>query len=389
MKTRSISILGSTGSIGSQALQVVDRDPGRFKVSALCAHGNHALLFDQVRKYRPDMAGISSGEVPVPEDLRFCEWRFGAEALEAVAGEAPCEDVLVAVVGTAGLRSVLSARKSKKRVLLANKEALVAGGHLVMNACPHDKTDPTLIPVDSEHSAIFQCLLAARGNPCEKIILTASGGPFRSWTAERMRSATLSDALNHPTWRMGRKITVDSASMFNKALEIIEARWLFDAGPGQIEVLVHPESIIHSMVCFRDGAVLAQLGLPDMKVPIAFAMSYPERMLSDSPRLQLGQLGTMHFEAPDLARFPALRLSYEALHAGGAACCILNAANEVSAEAFLQGRIRFWQIAQIVEETLSRLGTRPAESLEDVLEADRAARSAAGSLISEGKTEGL
>jgi len=389
LKTRSISILGSTGSIGSQALQVVDSNPGRFKISALCAHGNLALLFDQVRKYRPEMAGISSGEVPVPDDLRFCEWRFGPEALEAAAGEAPCQDVLVAVVGIAGLKSVLSARKSKKRVLLANKEALVAGGRLVMNICPHDEADPTLIPVDSEHSAIYQCLLAARDNPYEKIILTASGGPFRSWTAERMRSAALGDALNHPTWRMGRKITVDSASMFNKALEIIEARWLFDAEPGQIEVLVHPESIIHSMVCFRDGAVLAQLGLPDMKVPIAFAMSYPERLLSDGPRLQLGQMGTMHFEKPDLARFPALRLSYQALRAGGAACCILNAANEVSAEAFLQGRIGFRQIAEIVEATLSRLGTRPAESLDDVLDADMAARGTADRLISEGSTEGL
>jgi len=381
-KIRSISILGSTGSIGTQALQVIESNPGRFKVTALSAHRNHTLLFDQVRKYRPLFAGITAGEVEIPDDLKFCEWRFGPEALEMAAGEVPCDDVLLAVVGIAGLKGVMSARKSGKRVLLANKEALVAGGQLVMNACPHDEDNPGLIPVDSEHSAVFQCLLAARGNRFDKIILTASGGPFRSWTAEKIKTARLGDALKHPTWRMGKKITVDSASMFNKALEIIEAKWLFDAGVEQIEVLIHPESIIHSMVCFQDGAMMAQLGMPDMKVPIAYAMNYPERLVNHSPTLQLSKLGTMHFEAPDPCRFPALRLSYQALKAGGTACCTLNAANEMAAEAFISGKIGFWQIAGVVEETLSRLGTCPAGSLEDILEADGLARKMADKLIS-------
>lgn len=380
-KTRTISILGSTGSIGTQALSIVDLNPERFKVVCLTAHHNHRLLFEQVREYRPQIAGITSGETDIPKDLRFCQWVFGGQALLSAAGDVPCDDVLVSVVGMVGLRSVLLARKTGKRVLLANKEALAAGGHLVMAACPYDVKNPTLIPVDSEHSAIFQCLLASNGNSYKKIILTASGGPFRTWTEDAIKNAGLEDALKHPNWNMGRKITVDSATMFNKALEIIEAKWLFNAKSEQIQVLIHPESIVHSMVVFRDNSVLAQLGVPDMRAPIAFAMAYPERVHTGSAALRLDQMGTLSFETPDPVRFPALRLAEQVIRSGDSACCVLNAANETAANAFLEQRIRFKQIAPLVEETLNQVGSMSMNSLEDVLEADRSARSLTNQLI--------
>lgn len=383
---RSISILGSTGSIGAQALQVVDACPGRFRVTALTAHGNHSLLFEQVRKYRPLAAGLTAKVVPVPKDLRFCDWFFGEKALR-MAADVPCDDVLVSVVGMVGLQAVLLALKAGKRVLLANKEALVAGGQAVMDLCLDTPRSPSLLPVDSEHSAIFQCLQAAGENPFERIILTASGGPFRTWSADRIRAATLEDALNHPTWRMGRKITVDSATMFNKALEMMEAKWLFRAMPGQIEVVVHPESVVHSLVAFRDGAVLAQLGLPDMRAPISYAMGFPERLPFGGGDLRLHELGTLHFEAADPARFPALRLAREAMEAGGTAGCALNAANECAVGAFLDGQIAFRSITPVVEETLQRVGVHPACGLEQVLAADKEARKVAQGLISSAYSE--
>ncbi len=376
-----IVILGSTGSIGRQALDIVDQHPERFRVVGLTAHSNQALLTEQVRKYRPLMAGLTGGAFSPPQDLGFCQWHFGPEALEVASGQVPCDDVLVSVVGMIGLGSVLNAKRTGKRVLLANKEALVAGGKLVRDLCPEDMDNPSLIPVDSEHSAIYQCLLGARGNPCQRIILTASGGPFRTWTQERIYRATLAEALSHPTWQMGEKITIDSASMFNKALEIIEAKWLFDVRPEQIEVLVHPESIVHSLVEYQDGAVMAQMGNPDMRVPIAFSMSYPERITTSTPPLRLEAMSRLHFEQPDHKRFPALRLAYEALHAGGAACCILNAANEAAVNGYLQHAICFGQIAEVVEDTLSDMGTMPADTLEDVLEADRKAREVSAQII--------
>ncbi len=378
---RSISILGSTGSIGTQALQVVDAHPGRFRVAALTAHENHKLLFEQVRRYRPAVAGLTSGEIQVPADLRFCEWFFGEDALRRAA-DAPCDDVLVSVVGMVGLQAVLLALKAGKRVLLANKEALVAGGQAVMSLCADNLASPALLPIDSEHSAIFQCLRAADGNPFERIILTASGGPFRNWSAERIAGATLKDALKHPTWRMGRKITVDSATMFNKALEMMEARWLFNATPAQIEVVVHPESIVHSLVGFRDGAVLAQMGMPDMRAPISYALSFPERIPFGGNALRLHELGTLHFEPPDTTRFPALRLAREAMEAGGTAGCALNAANECAVDAFLRGRIAFRNITPVVEETLQTVGSGPAGSLEQVMRADSDARRVSQQLIS-------
>lgn len=382
MTKRKLAILGSTGSIGRQALDIVSRHPDRFEVTALSAHNRAEELFDQVRRFRPTMAALTAGEVRLPEDVRFCDWTFGADALEQLAHHAPCDDVLVSVVGMVGLKSVLSARKAGKRVLLANKEALVAGGHLVMEACPDENGSPTLIPVDSEHSAIYQCLQAAKGNPFVHIILTASGGPFRTWPAEQIANAGIKDALKHPNWVMGQKITIDSASMFNKGLEMIEAKWLFHARPEQIQVLVHPQSIVHSMVAFLDGAVLAQMGVPDMRAPIAYALAYPDRISNGSAALCLHQLGTLTFEAPDETRFPALRLAREAMQAQGAAGCVFNAANEVAVDAFLQGRIAFGAIAHAVEGTLSRAGSLPANTLDEVLDADRQARGITLNLIS-------
>ena len=281
--------------------------------------------------------------------------------------------MLAAVVGVAGLKAVMAARQAGKRVLLANKETLVAGGEMVMNACPPG----TLLPVDSEHSAIFQCLQGAGPNKFERILLTASGGPFRTWEKDRIRAATVEQALGHPTWNMGAKITVDSASMFNKALEIIEAKWLFGARPHEIQVVVHPQSIVHSAVEFRDGAVIAQLGAPDMKVPILYAMSYPDRLPTGGRRLDLFSVGQLTFERPDPEAFPALRMAYEALEAGGAACCVLNAANEEACFAFLRREIPFGRIPQIVEEALQRHGHLPAGSLDLIDRADALARETA------------
>lgn len=370
---RGIAILGSTGSIGRQAIEVIKLHPDRFFVTALTAHRNAALLFEQVRQLRPAMAALTEKEVPVPDDLSFCQFRFGPQALEETAREAEGQDVLAAVVGVAGLKAVMAAREAGKRVLLANKETLVAGGEMVMSACPPG----TLLPVDSEHSAIFQCLQGAGPNPYEKILLTASGGPFRTWEKERMEQATVAQALGHPTWNMGAKITVDSASMFNKALEIIEAKWLFSARPEQIQVVVHPQSIVHSAVQFRDGAVIAQLGAPDMKVPILYAMSYPERLNAGAKTLDLFAIGQLTFEKPDTDKFPAIKMAYDALAQGGAACCVLNAANEEACYAFLREEIPFGRISSIVRQALDKHGHLPARSLADIDRADALSRETA------------
>ena len=380
-----IAILGSTGSIGKQAIEVIQLHPDRFFVTALTAHRNAALLFEQVRALRPRLAALTGVDAPVaiPDDLSFCAFRFGEKALEEVARDSEGKDVLAAVVGVAGLKAVMAARKAGKRVLLANKETLVAGGEMVMAACPDGPEGPTLLPVDSEHSAIFQCLQGAGPNQYEKILLTASGGPFRTWDRERMKNATVEQALGHPTWNMGAKITVDSASMFNKALEIIEAKWLFSARPEQIQVVVHPQSIVHSAVQFADGAVIAQMGVPDMRVPILYAMSYPERLKTGVKELDLFSLGQMTFERPDPEKFPALSMAYAALRQGGAAACVLNAANEESCFAFLRGEISFGRIPEIVADVLDQHGSLPARSLEDIDRADVLAREAARRMLDE------
>ena len=378
---QSMAVLGSTGSIGTQALELVRLHPDRFRVSALTAHRNRELLFRQVREFRPDMAGLTE-PVPltdIPEDLRFCHWVMGKEALHAAAAEVPSDMVLVSVVGIAGLQSVMDALTAGRQVLLANKEALVTGGHLVMEAAR--KAGKPLLPVDSEHSAIFQCLQGAAPNRPVRLLLTASGGPFRTWEKQRIDRATRQEALNHPNWAMGAKITIDSASMFNKALEIIEARWLFDMAPEKIEVVVHPQSILHSAVEFADGAVIAQLGVPDMRVPIQYAMSYPERLPTGSKPLDLFALGQLTFERGDEGRFPALRIVRECLNAGGAACTILNGANEAAVAAFLADEIPFGGITRLVEGALDRLGHLPADTLDDIFHADAQARQAVTELL--------
>ena len=373
---KKIAILGSTGSIGTQALDLCRRHPDRYRVTALTARGSREKLFAQVCEFRPEMAGLTEGIDPaeIPEDLKFCRWMSGREALKAAAAEVEADQVLVSIVGIAGLQSVLDALQAGRQVLLANKEALVTGGHLVTDLAA--KAGKPLLPVDSEHSAIFQCLQGAGGNQPEKILLTASGGPFRNWDQERIRRATPAEALRHPNWNMGAKITVDSASMFNKGLEIMEARWLFDLPEDRIEVVVHPESIVHSAVVFRDGAVLAQLGLPDMRVPIGYAMAYPERLETGVEPPDLFALGSLTFEKPDERKFPALRLAREALRAGGAACTVFNGANEEAVAAFLREEIPFGEIARRVENARDKLNGLPADNLEEILDADRRAREA-------------
>lgn len=371
---QTIAILGSTGSIGTQALELVRLHPEEFRVVALTARSSREKLFAQVREFRPEVAGLTE-PIPmseIPEDVRFCRWVMGADALHAAAAEVPADMVLVSVVGIAGLQSVMDALGANRQVLLANKEALVAGGHLVMDAAK--RIGKPILPVDSEHSAIFQCLQAAGGNQPVRLLLTASGGPFRTWTREQMQNATRAQALKHPNWSMGAKITIDSASMFNKALEIIEAHWLFDMPPEKIQVVVHPQSIVHSAVEFADGAVLAQLGVPDMRVPIAYAMTYPRRIPTGSKPLDLFSIGTLTFEPGDPVRFPALRLAGECLNAGGAACTILNGANEIAVAAFLRDVIPFGAISRIVEGTLEACGAMPADTLDDIFHADLEAR---------------
>ena len=371
---QTIAILGATGSIGTQALELVRLHPEEFRVVALTARSSREKLFEQVREFRPEVAGLTE-PIPmseIPEDVRFCRWVMGADALHAAAAEVPADMVLVSVVGIAGLQSVMDALGANRQVLLANKEALVTGGHLVMDAAK--RIGKPILPVDSEHSAIFQCLQAAGGNQPVRLLLTASGGPFRTWTRELMQNATRAQALKHPNWSMGAKITIDSASMFNKALEIIEAHWLFDMPPEKIQVVVHPQSIVHSAVEFADGAVLAQLGVPDMRVPIAYAMTYPRRIPTGSKPLDLFSIGTLTFEPGDPVRFPALRLAGECLNAGGAACTILNGANEMAVAAFLRDEIPFGAISRIVEGTLEACGAMPADTLADIFHADLEAR---------------
>lgn len=376
---KEISIIGSTGSIGTSALAVAALHTDRFRISALTANRNAELLFAQVRIFRPRMAGLVIAPSDIPDDVRFCEWVFGEDCLRVAATLPEVDSVLVSVVGFAGLPAVLDALSAGKDVLLANKEALVAGGALVMEAARLHGC--TILPVDSEHSAIYQCLQGANGNKPERIILTASGGPFRTWSAHDIENATVSEALKHPNWAMGKKITVDSASMINKALEVIEAHWLFGLAPSQIDVLIHPQSIVHSMVAFEDGALLAQLGTPDMRVPILYAMAYPDRLATGLAPLMLSQMQTLTFEPLDMAKFPGLRLAYEALREGGTACAVFNAANEVAVDAFLKGMIPFGRIWQVSREVLSHASIEAATSLDAVKAADAKARCMAARFI--------
>jgi 1-deoxy-D-xylulose-5-phosphate reductoisomerase len=369
-----LAVLGATGSIGASTLDVVRAHPERYRVLALSAHGSADALLELCQLHRPRFAVLSGMAEDRALRARFAEHgvelRLGAAALEDLAQHTDCDAVMAAIVGAAGLPSTLAAARAGKRVLLANKEALVMAGPLVMRAARESGAE--LLPVDSEHNAVFQCF--SRSDLVRRIILTASGGPFRATPVEKLQAVTPEQACAHPNWVMGRKISVDSATMMNKGLEVIEAHWLFGVPPERIEVLIHPQSIVHSLVEYLDGSVIAQLSNPDMRVPIAHALAHPERIASGARPLDLAAMRNLAFEAPDLQRFTCLQLAYEALRSGGSAPAILNAANEVAVAAFLAGRIPFTAIAAVIEETLGSLRATPADSLAQVLEADALAR---------------
>ena len=383
MKKRQLAILGSTGSIGTQALEVVSEHSDLFEVYALTANNQVDLLINQARKYMPEVVVIAN-ERKYPElkealeDLPIKVWA-GAGAIAQMVQSEPIDMVLTAMVGYSGLRPTISAIKAGKAIALANKETLVVAGELIMKLAAEHKVP--ILPVDSEHSAIFQCLTGAYDNPIEKILLTASGGPFRRKTLEELATVTKAQALRHPNWTMGAKITIDSASMMNKGFEMIEAKWLFDVTPDQVQVVVHPQSVIHSMVQFEDGAVIAQLGIPDMKLPIAYAFSFPTRMRSMAPRLDFNQYSTLTFEEPDMERFRNLAFAFEAARQGGNMPCILNAANEVVVAAFLQDRIGFLQMSDVIEQTMRKASFIVNPSYEDYVATDTEARRLAAELF--------
>lgn len=386
---QTLTVLGSTGSIGTQTLDLVTRHPDRFKLHALTAHSKIEVLAGQCRRLRPQFAVVGNADFAAELKLLLgthtpTKILHGKSALEEVSAAAEVTTVVAGIVGAAGLQPILAAARSGKRILIANKEPLIMTGPLLLAEAA--RSGAVLIPTDSEHNAIFQCLPrdyardpAAHG--VSKIILTASGGPFRSWTPAQMAKATPDQACAHPTWTMGRKISVDSATLMNKALEVIEAHYLFGLPPEQIDVVIHPQSIIHSMVAFADGSTLAQMGTPDMRTPIANALAWPERISAGVPVLDLVAKGTLTFEAPDRKRFPALQLGYDALKAGGTAPAILSAANEVAIEHFLAKRCHFDDITRIVSEVLAKSSIQPADRLETVLAADGEARRRAADML--------
>jgi 1-deoxy-D-xylulose-5-phosphate reductoisomerase len=363
-----VAILGSTGSIGTTALQVLRRHTGRFRVVGLTGFGNAALLDDQVREFQPTFAGLVEDK-PSREN----RWKCGEGCLVEAATRDDVDIVLNAVVGAAGLDATLAALEKGKRVALANKESLVTAGHIVLATAREGRGE--IVPVDSEHSAILQCLGERSAAEIRRIVITASGGPFREWPAERLRTATVQDALRHPTWQMGRKITIDSATLANKALEVIEAHYLFGVAYEQIEVVVHPQSIVHSFVEFIDGSVVAQLGVPSMELPILYALTHPTRVPdSRIPRLDPVQMAQLTFEAVRTREFPMLELGIRAGKNGGAAPAVYNAANERAVALFLDGQISLGDIAPAVEEALETLAAVPGETRSDIMNADAKAR---------------
>ena len=400
MKTTNITILGSTGSIGTSTLDVVAREPERFRIHALTAHRNVERMKAQCLRFTPSVAVMEDEGAArrLREELRAVdcrtEVRGGARALAEVAADSRVDAVMAAIVGAAGLLPTLAAAEAGKRVLLANKEALVMSGALLMDAV--HRSGACLLPIDSEHNAIFQCL--PNGYVCadpvaphgaQRIWLTASGGPFRDRALDTFDAITPEEACAHPNWEMGRKISVDSATMMNKGLEVIEACWLFAVPPSTIQVVLHPQSIVHSMVAYNDGSVLAQLGNPDMRTPIAHALAWPERMPSGVEPLDLLRVGSLEFREPEAERFPALGLAYRALEMGGTATAVLNAANEVAVEAFLEGELSFSGIPAVIRATLEAVEPQPADSLERVLEADAAARAEARGRIPNARQQAI
>ena len=383
MKKRQLAILGSTGSIGTQALEVVGEHPDQFEVYALTANNQVDLLINQARRFMPEVVVIAN-ERKYPElkealeDLPIKVWA-GADAIAQMVQAEPIDMVLTAMVGYSGLRPTIAAIQAGKAIALANKETLVVAGELIMRLAAEHKVP--ILPVDSEHSAIFQCLAGSFDNPIEKILLTASGGPFRTKTLEELATVTKAQALRHPNWTMGAKITIDSASMMNKGFEMIEAKWLFGVTPEQVQVVVHPQSVIHYMVQFEDGAVMAQLGIPDMKLPIAYAFSFPKRMKSLAPRLDFRQYATLTFEEPDTRRFRNLAFAFEAVRQGGNMPCVLNAANEVVVAAFLRDEIGFLRMSDVIERTMAKASFIAKPSYEDYVATDAEARRLASGLL--------
>jgi len=373
--TRKIAILGATGSIGTSTLDLVERHPDRFEVVVVTAATNSDALAEIARRTGARLAVVADqarlGDLQARLAGTDCRAAAGEEALiEAACSEA--ELVIAAIVGCAGLKPVMAAVEAGKTIGLANKEALVTAGALMTDAAA--ASGSTILPIDSEHNAIFQCLAGSQSNDVSRIILTASGGPFRTATAEELETMTPAQAVAHPNWSMGAKISTDSATLMNKGLELIEAHYLFGLPSRSIDILIHPQSVVHSMVEFVDGSVLAQLGSPDMRIPIAYALAWPERLETPAERLDLKAVGRLDFDAPDTTRFPALRLAREALEQGGAAPTVLNAANEVAVAAFLAGNIRFTDIARIVEDSLAQAGYLPPQTIADVLDIDRETR---------------
>ena len=381
MKKKQIAILGSTGSIGTQALQVIEEHPDLYEAYALTANNQVELLAEQARKFMPAAVVIANEAkyLQLKEMLADLPIQVyaGADALCEIVEAKPIDVVLASMVGYAGLRPTMNAIRAGKAIALANKETLVVAGELI-NALAQQYHTP-ILPVDSEHSAIFQCL--EPGNALEKVILTASGGPFRKFTMEQLQHVTKEQALKHPNWDMGAKITIDSATMMNKGFEVIEAKWLFGVRPDQIEVVVHPQSVIHSMVQYEDGAVKAQLGMPDMRLPIQYAFSYPQRIKASFDRLDFSALKELTFEQPDTNRFRCLALAYESLNRGGNMACIVNAANEVVVSAFLKDRIPFLRMSEVIEQSMVKVPFIQTPTYEDYVATDAEARRVAESLI--------
>ena len=379
---RHIAILGSTGSIGTQALDVIDRHRDLFEVDLLTANNNSRLLIEQARKFNPSAVVICNpdcyDEVSAALDPLYIKVFTGIDSICELLKDPQTDIVLTAMVGFSGLKPTIAAIEAGKAIALANKETLVAAGGLIMPLA-REKGAP-ILPVDSEHSAIFQCLQGEHAR-LEKILLTGSGGPFLHSTREQMAAATREQALNHPRWKMGAKVTIDSASLMNKGLELIEARWLFGVDPQDIEVVIHPQSIIHSMVQFSDGCVMAQLSQPDMRLPIQYALSYPRRIDLNTRRIDFAELATLTFERPDLERFPCLALAYKALEKGGNATCIMNGANEVAVAAFLEGKIRFTEIPELIEKTSARCTFLANPDIDQIYSTDFEAKRIASEIV--------
>ena len=390
LEMKSLTLLGSTGSIGANTLDVVRHNPGLYRIHALAAGHNVAAILKQIIEFHPDVAilataqgidrlaaGLSESGLPRP---RWPELRYGPVALVEAATAPSVDMVISAIVGVAGLEATYQALRLGKRVGLANKEVLVSAGRLVMDAVKESGAE--LLPIDSEHNGVHQCLRAGNRDQVSKLILTASGGPFRNTPKHALASVTPAQALNHPTWRMGNRITIDSATLMNKGFEVIEACWLFAFAPSQVEVVIHPQSTVHAMIEYSDGSVLAQISATDMRMPIQYALTWPERCHAPVPKIDWSQARHWDFAPPDFDRFPLLKVAYHCQEAGGSATCILNAADEIAVEAFLNGEIPFPGIAAVVEETLSRMANRQPRSVGDILDIDKESRSMARALAS-------